>query len=235
MGKRLITQKRGGARPRYLSPGHRHLDDVQHPHRTGDAVVVDLMHAPGRTTPLALVRFPDGFEQYVLPQEGLRMGSTVHFTTEQSITPGDTTLVSKIPEGTPVFNIEGSPGDGGKFIRAAGSYATVVSQTPNATMIQLRSGQLKAFNPACRATIGNVAGGGRGEKPWLKAGKKYMGLRSMAQRWPNVRGVAMNPVAHPHGGGSHNYPGKPTSMARGTPPGRNVGKIAPKRTGRRKV
>jgi large subunit ribosomal protein L2 len=79
MGKRLITQKRGGARPRYLSPSHRHIADVRHPARTGDAVVVDLLHAPGRSTPVALVRFEDGTEQYVLPQEGLRVGSTMHF------------------------------------------------------------------------------------------------------------------------------------------------------------
>jgi large subunit ribosomal protein L2 len=235
MGKRLITQKRGGARPRYISPSHRHVEDIRHPQRTGDARVIDLVHAPGRTTPLALVRFEDGLEQYVLPQEGLRVGSTLRFLREQTMAIGDTTIVSKIPTGMPIFNIEGSPGDGGKYIRAAGAFATVIGHTPTGTVIQLRSGQLKTMHPECRATIGNVAGGGRGDKPWMKAGKKWWGLRSMAQRWPNVRGTAMNPVAHPHGGGSHNYPGKPTSMARGTPPGRNVGKIAPKRTGRKKV
>jgi large subunit ribosomal protein L2 len=235
MGKRLITQKRGAGRPRYLSPGHRHLGDVRHPARQGDAQVVDLMHAPGRTSPLARVRFADGFETLIIPVEGVRVGQTLKYGTEQTTDSGSTTVISKIPAGMPIFNIEGSPGDGGKYIRAAGAFATVVGHDATGTVVQLRSGQLKTFHPLCRATIGNVAGGGRGDKPWLKAGKKWWGLRSMAQRWPNVRGVAMNPVAHPHGGGSHNYPGKPTSMARGTPPGRNVGKIAPKRTGRRKV
>lgn len=235
MGKRLITQKRGAARPRYLSPGHRHLGDVYHPAWLGEATVVDLVHAPGRTTPLARIRFPDGSHQLVLPHEGMRVGAVIHYMQEQSVEPGTTTVVSKIPEGTPIFNIEGSPGDGGKFIRAAGGYATVVGHDPGGTIIQLRSGQLKTFHPLCRATIGNAAGGGRIEKPWMKAGKKFHGFRSTAKRFPKVRGVAMNPVAHPHGGGSHNFVGKPNSMARGTPPGRNVGKIAPKRTGRRKV
>lgn len=235
MGKRLITQKRGAGRTRYLSPSHRHVADIQHPSRLGEATVVDIIHAPGRNTPLALIRFSDGFQQHVLPHEGMRVGSVVRWIQDQTVEAGQTTVVSKIPEGTPVFNIEGSPGDGGKYIRSAGSFATVVGHEGNQTTIQLRSGQLKAFHPLCRATIGNVAGGGRGDKPWMKAGKKWWGLRSMAQRWPNVRGVAMNPVAHPHGGGSHNFVGKPSSMARGTPPGRNVGKIAPKRTGRRKV
>jgi len=235
MGKRMIIQKRGAGGSRWLSPGHRHLADVRHPSRVGDATVVDLVHAPGRTTPLAQIRFQDGFKQYVLPNEGLRVGATISYLQAQSIVPGNTTVVSQIPEGTPVFNIEGSPGDGGKFIRAAGTYGTVIGHDPKGTIIQLRSGQLKTFHGQCRATIGNVAGGGRGEKPWMKAGKKFYGWRSNANRWPLVRGVAMNPVAHPHGGGSHNYTGKPNSMARGTSPRRNVGKIAPKRTGRKKV
>src|SRR5688572_12687799 len=126
MGKRLITQKRGAARPRYLSPGHRHLGDIRHPARTGTCTVVDLVHAPGRTSPLALVRFADGFEQLIIPNEGLRVGATLNYAAEQTVNPGNTTVVSKVPEGTPIFNIEGSPGDGGKYLRAAGSYGTVV-------------------------------------------------------------------------------------------------------------
>src|SRR5688500_368133 len=125
MGKRLITQKRGGARPRYISPSHRHVEDVRHPPRTGDAVVVDLVHAPGRTARLALVRVADGFEQHVLPQEGARVGATVRFIAEETMKMGDTTVLSKIATGMPIFNIEGSPGDGGKYIRAAGAFATV--------------------------------------------------------------------------------------------------------------
>lgn len=235
MGKNILQQKRGAARPRFISPGHRHLGPVHHPTVLGDVAVVDLLHAPGRSTPVAVVRLPDGRTHLVLPHEGLRVGDRMRYTAESSIDPGTTTLVSKIPEGTPVFNIEGHPGDGGKFVRAAGTYGTVVGHNPDGTVIQLRSGFLKTFHAQCRATVGVAAGGGRGEKPWLKAGKKHHGLRSFAQKWPIVRGVAMNPVSHPHGGGSHNFSGGPTSVKRGTPPRANVGKIAPKRTGRRKV
>lgn len=235
MGKNIIPQKRGAARPRFLSPSHRHVGPIRHLNFVGDARVEDLVHAPGRTTPVALVRLPNGQKQYTLPHEGLRVGALVRYTTESTIEPGHTTLISKIPEGTPIFNIEGSPGDGGKFCRAAGTYATIVAHNPEGTLVQLRSGALKTFHAQCRATVGNVAGAGRGDKPWLKAGKKFYGLRSFAKKWPIVRGVAMNPVSHPHGGGSHNFSGGPTSRKRGTPPRANVGKIAPKRTGRRKV
>jgi len=235
MGKNILQQKRGAARPRFISPSHRHVADVKHPHFEGEVRVTELIHAAGRTTPLAQIQFPDGTRMFILPNEGLRVGGTIRYTKESTIDPGNTTLISKIPEGTPIFNIEGSPGDGGKFTRSAGSYATIVSHNPDGTVVALRSGQLKKFHPMCRATVGNVAGGGRGEKPWLKAGKKFWGLRSVAKKWPIVRGVAMNPVSHPHGGGSHNFSGGPTSKKRGTPPRANVGKIAPKRTGRRKV
>lgn len=235
MGKNILHQKRGAGRPRELSPGNRMIGAIRHPNVVGNVRVEDLVHAPGRNAPVALVRLPDGKSFMVLPHEGLRVGATIRYLQETTITAGDTTVISKIPEGTPIFNIEGSPGDGGKFMRSAGTYATIVSHNPDGTVVNLRSGQLKKFHPLCRATIGAVAGSGRGDKPWLKAGKRFHGLRSFAQRWPRVRGVAMNPVSHPHGGGSHNFSGGPTSKKRGTPPRANVGKIAPKRTGRRKV
>jgi large subunit ribosomal protein L2 len=234
MGKRLIQQKRGGGRPRYISPSHRHLSEARHPVGVmGECEVIDLEHAPGRSTPLARVRLPDGKTAYVIPHEGLRVGDRIAYTDQPSIERGHTTLVSKIPEGTPVFNIESSPGDGGRFVRSAGSYAVVVGHSPRGTVVQMPSGQLKRLHPSCRATIGNAAGGGRGEKPLMKAGKQFHKRKSTANRFPVVRGVAMNPVSHPHGGGSHNYPGGPTSKKRGTPPRANVGKIAPKRTGKR--
>jgi large subunit ribosomal protein L2 len=100
-------------------------------------------------------------------------------------------------------------------------------------VVLLPSGKTRAFTAGCRATIGLAAGGGMDDKPFLKAGKRHHKVKTRASNWPKVRGVAMNPVDHPHGGGSHNYSGGPTSMARGTPPGRMVGKIAPKRTGKR--
>ena len=101
-------------------------------------------------------------------------------------------------------------------------------------MVQLPSGTLKAFNPKCRATIGIVAGGGRPEKPFVKAGTKYHLTKAKGQHWPIVRGSAMNAVSHPHGGGMHQSPGGPYTVKRNTPPGAKVGLIAARRTGRKK-
>jgi large subunit ribosomal protein L2 len=94
------------------------------------------------------------------------------------------------------------------------------------------SGKTKWFNARCRATIGIVAGGGRVEKPFVKAGNKYHKMANTASNWPRVRGVAMNVIDHPFGGGGHQHTGRPKTIARGTSPGRTVGSVAARRTGK---
>jgi len=101
------------------------------------------------------------------------------------------------------------------------------------TIVQLPSGKMKKLNPKCRAVIGIVAGGGRTEKPFCKAGKKFHRMKVRATKWPTSRGVAMNVVDHPFGGGGQQHCGRPKTVARGTPPGRKVGSIAARRTGRK--
>ena len=234
MGKRIISRRRGAAQPRLVSPSHKHKGDVRYPHGfQGKATVAKLMHAPGRTAVLAEITLETGDSLLHIASEGMAVGEEIVFTDSTQIRPGNVTIVSKIPEGTPVYNIEGRPDDGGKFVKGAGTAAEIVSHDAKRTVIKLPSGKFRDFHPNCRATIGLVAGGGRGDKPFLKAGKKFHLMKTRAQRWPRVRGVAMNPVDHPHGGGAHNYTPGPTSKARGSPPGQKVGKIAPSRTGKR--
>ncbi|HET6398620.1 MAG TPA: 50S ribosomal protein L2 [Candidatus Thermoplasmatota archaeon] len=236
MGKRILSRRRGAAPPRMVSPSHRHKGDVKYPVAyLGAGTVESLEHAPGRTQVLARVRFADLGEPILMVAcEGMSVGQRVVFTNKTHIEPGNVTVVSKIPEGTPIFNIEARPNDGGKFCKTAGSAAEIVSHDAEKTVVRMPSGKFREVHPLARATIGLVAGGGRGDKPFLKAGKKHHAMRAKGIRWPRVRGVAMNPVDHPHGGGSHNFKGAPTSQARGTPPGALVGKIAPKRTGMRR-
>jgi large subunit ribosomal protein L2 len=93
------------------------------------------------------------------------------------------------------------------------------------------SGNIKWLNPKCRAVVGIVAGGGRVDRPWLKAGKKYHKMKTRAAKYPRVSAVAMNPRDHPFGGGAWKHPGKPTTVSRNAPPGRKVGLIAARRTG----
>jgi large subunit ribosomal protein L2 len=193
-----------------------------------------IEHMPGRTAILARLKTEEGNELLHIASEGMSIGQVVAFTDTTQIQPGNVTIVSKIPEGTPIYNIEGRPNDGGKFVRTAGTAAEVVSHDAERTIVRMPSGKFRNVHPLARATIGLVAGGGRGDKPFLKAGKVYHHMKARGQRWPRVRGVAMNPVDHPHGGGAHNFRGGQTSVARGAPPGRKVGKIAPSRTGMRR-
>jgi large subunit ribosomal protein L2 len=149
------------------------------------------------------------------------------------IKPGNSLPLAEIPEGIPVCNIESNPGSGGQFVRASGVYGILVAHDVGKTVVQLPSGELKWLNPLCMATIGVVAGGGRTDKPFVKAGKKYHKMKSRASKYPRVRGVAMNVVDHPFGGGGWQHPGRPTTVSRNAPPGRKVGSIAARRTGKR--
>lgn len=232
MGKRIISRRRGAGGV-YAAPSHKYKADVRYPNIDNiSGTVKELIHDPGHTAPLASIDF-GGKEVCLLASESMQKNQKVFIGTSEHITPGNIMPLGSIPESTRIFNIEAKPGDGGKFARSGGTSATVISQGAK-TVVKLPSGKFKPFNPRCRATIGIVSGGGRFEKPWAKAGKKWHAMRSKARVWPIVSGVAMNPVSHPHGGGSHQHVGKPSCVARGTSPGRKVGHIAPRRTGRRK-
>ncbi|HDQ16165.1 MAG TPA: 50S ribosomal protein L2 [Bacteroidetes bacterium] len=236
MGKRLIQQRRGRVKGRFEIPSHRYKGDIKyHKDRLKkEGIVKDILHDPGRTTPLASVTLNDNSKVLMLAPEGVKIGDKIKFSDDKSdFGFGNVLPLGSIPEGTPIYNVELSPGDGGKLVRAGGTTATITSQDKNRTVIQLPSGRFKAIDSSCRATIGIAAGGGRKDKPFMKAGKKYHAYRTRGKLYPTVRGVAMNPVAHPHGGGSHQHVGKPSSIKRGASPGRKVGSIAAKRTGRK--
>ena len=227
MGKRLITQRRGRGTSLYRSPSHRHVDDVRLPaFNEGTAVIKDLIQAPGRTCPLAVLDI-NGKTDYQLAVEGTKVGQTIVIGGSE-IKAGNITQLSKIPEGTLVNNVEARPGDGGKFAKVAGASATVVSRGDK-VMVLMPSGEIKEFNPNCRAAIGVVAGGGRGDKPLAKAGKNVLTLRSRSTAPFKTKGVAMNPVDHPHGGGSHAHVGGPNCQKRTASPGQKVGFLPPKK------
>lgn len=226
MGKNLRTQRRGrGTSPTYRSPSHRHPGPVRHPHLRGAGVVTEIFHGAGHTAPLARVRFGHQ-DVLMIACDGLAVGQSVVFG-EANIDRGNTLPLGQIPEGTLVYNLEKVPGDGGRFVRAAGAQAVVVSQGDR-TVVQLPSGQFHTFHPDCRATIGAVAGAGRGDKPFIKVGKKFHAFRSFSKAYFGVRGVAKNPVDHPHGGGSHQHVGRPSTVGYDAPPGRKVGRLSPK-------
>ncbi|MFC6787792.1 50S ribosomal protein L2 [Halobaculum halobium] len=238
MGRRIQGQRRGRGGSTFRAPSHRYKSDKQHKkiaERDADTVhgeVVGIEHDPARSAPLADVEFEDGDRRLVLAPEGVTVGETLSVGVSAEIKPGNTLPIAEIPEGVPVCNVESKPGDGGKFARASGVNATLLTHDRDVAVVQLPSGEVKRLSPDCRATIGVVAGGGRTEKPFVKAGNKYHKMRSRGTKYPRVRGVAMNAVDHPFGGGGRQHPGQPKSVSRNAPPGRKVGDIASKRTGR---
>ena len=241
MGRRIQGQRRGRAgtsgSSTFKAPSHKYKANLSHKATPSDSdtvqgTVIEIEHDPARSAPVALVDFNDGDRRYVLAPEGIAVGDSIAIGISAEIKSGNTLPLSEIPEGLPVCNIEARPGDGGKFVRSSGVSATLISHDVNAAMVKLPSGEIKRLNPRCRATIGIVAGGGRTEKPFVKAGKKFHKMRVRGTKYPRVRGVAMNAVDHPFGGGGKQHPGRPKSVARGAPPGRKVGAIASRRTGR---
>jgi len=132
-----------------------------------------------------------------------------------------------------ICNIELSPGDGGKMARSSGSYATVVAHTPEGTMIKLPSGKTRYLNDLCRATVGVISGSGRVDKPFLKAGAKFHLMKAKGHMYPRTRGVAMVAAAHPYGS-SKRGARKVTTVSRHAPPGRKVGLIAARSSGRKR-
>ena len=131
-------------------------------------------------------------------------------------------------------NLEEKAGDRGAIARSSGNYATIISHNPDTkkTRVKLPSGTKKTISSFARATVGIVAGGGRMDKPIMKAGRAHYKYKAKRNEWPKVRGVAMNPVEHPHGGGNHQHIGHASTTRRDAPPGQKVGLIAARRTGR---
>ena len=232
MGKRIRAQRkgRGGI---YSSPSHRYRGKASHPKlNRASGKVKKIEHDPGRTAPVAKVKFDNNQNGLIIAPVDLAEDSKIEVGEGAALKVGNILPLERIPEGTSIHNIELKPGDGGKLVRAAGTSATVVSQGAK-TVIQLPSGRFKTLNPKCRASIGIVAGGGHREKPLAKAGKKHHIYRSKPKRFPVVSGVAMNPVNHPHGGGNHPHVGRPSTVSRHAPPGKKVGRLS-SRKGRKK-
>jgi len=236
MGKRLVQQRRGKGSPTYKSPGFRYKGAVKHSKDIKDikGKIIDILCCPGHSSPLTQVLYENGEEVLMIAPEGIRVGDFVSSGAKSPIKPGNTIPLKNIPEGTLVYNIESLPGDRGKFIRSSGTFGKVLSKAGNNVIVKLPSKKEKTFNSKCRANIGVIAGGGRKEKPFLKAGRKYHAMRAKNKLYPMVAGVSMNAVDHPFGGTSSHSKGRPTQSSRNAPPGRKVGKIAPRRTGRRK-
>jgi len=237
MGKNLIQQARGKGGPTYRAPSFRYKGEAKHNRLTPELMegeVMDLIHCAGHSAPLAEVKFNNG-EICLLPApEGMIVGNKIQSGPDTQLEAGNITTLMNIPDGTAIYNIEAMPGDGGKFVRASGTFARVVGRLKDSVIVQLPSKKRRSFNPKCRACIGVVAGGGRTEKPILKAGVAHFKSKARNKLYPRIGGSVQNAVDHPFGNKRSLRKSKSRPISRNAPPGRKVGAIAARRTGRKK-
>ncbi len=236
MGKRILVQRKGRGNLWARSPSHRHVGAVKYrSFKEGEDQfkfkVIELVHAPGRGAPVARIKYDDDTKGLWLPPEGIYEGDEFIQAKSGEVDVGNILPLKEMPLGTLVCNIEGVPQDGGKFARASGVAAIVRNKSGSKVELLFRSKKTKWFDEKCLCTVGVVAGGGRTDKPFLKAGNKHYYIQSKAKKWPIVRGVTMNAASHPYGGGAKQSPHKSTTTSRNAPPGRKVGQIAARRTG----
>jgi large subunit ribosomal protein L8e len=245
MGRVIRAQRKGAGSVFKAHNKHRKgaakLRSVDYAERHGyiKGVVKDIIHDPGRGAPLAKVVFRDPYryklrQEMFIASEGMYTGQFIYCGKKAVLQIGNVLPVGTMPEGTIVCNLEEKMGDRGRLARCSGNYATVISHNPDTkrTRVKLPSGSKKVIPSNNRAMVGIVAGGGRIDKPMLKAGRAYHKYKAKRNCWPKVRGVAMNPVEHPHGGGNHQHIGHASTVRRDCSAGKKVGLIAARRTGR---
>jgi len=211
---RITVRHRGGGHRRKIR-----LVDFKRNKRNVSAKVAAIEYDPNRTARLALLHYADGEKSYIIAPLGLRVGDTVEAGPDADIRPGNSLPIANIPPGTTIHNIELQEGRGGQLARSAGSSAQLMAKEGDYAQIRLPSGEVRLIRQTCYATIGQVGNVDNSNIKLGKAGRKrHLGIR------PAVRGSAMSPRDHPHGGGEGRSPigmpgpkspwGKPTLGAK---------------------
>ncbi|MCK8130435.1 50S ribosomal protein L2 [Pseudoalteromonas sp. 2CM39R] len=184
---------------RHIGGGHKHHYRVIDFKRTKDgipAVVERLEYDPNRSANIALVLYADGERRYIIAPKGLKAGDSIQSGIDAPIKAGNTLPMRNIPVGSTVHNVELKPGKGAQIARSAGAYVQILAREGQYVTLRLRSGEVRKVPADCRATLGEVGNSEHMLRSLGKAGaNRWRGIR------PTVRGVAMNPVDHPHGGG----------------------------------
>ncbi|MEK6858234.1 MAG: 50S ribosomal protein L2 [Nanoarchaeota archaeon] len=236
MGKNLIQQARGKGGPRYRVPSFNFAGKIKLKTLKNELIkgkIIDLLICPGHSAPLAQIQYEDGETSLISAPENVRVGEEVS-AGGLEIKPGNVVSLRNIPEGTNIYNIEDKPGDGGIYCRTTGSTAKIVTKSEKIAMILLPSKKEREFDLNCRAVVGIVSGSGRTEKPWLKAGKKHFEKQARNKRYPNSSACKQNAVDHPFGNKRSSRKAHQIAVGHFAPPGKKVGKLWPRRTGRKR-
>ena len=194
-GRITVRHQGGGNRQKYrIMDFKRKKDGIE-------AEVIGIEYDPNRSANIALIKYTDGEKAYILAPQGLKDGDKVISGKAVDIKPGNCMEINSIPVGTLIHNIELNPGQGGKLVKAAGQSAQLMAKEGKYAHVRLPSGEMRLVLANCRATIGVIGNSDHSNVNLGKAGRKrHMGWR------PEVRGSAMNPVDHPHGGGEGKSP-----------------------------
>lgn len=189
-GRVTVRHRGGGHKRRYR------LIDFKRNKFDCKATVVAVEYDPNRSARIALVEYEDGERRYIIAPLDLKVGDTIGNGSLATLRPGNSLPISDIPVGTQIHNIELKPGKGGQLARAAGNSAQYTGREGGFAILRLKSGEMRRVSVECRATLGEVGNDEHNLRVFGKAGaKRWQGIR------PTVRGVVMNPVDHPHGGG----------------------------------
>jgi len=204
MSKSAGRNNKGRITTRHKGGGHKRKYRVIDFKRNKDGIpgrVATIEYDPNRTANIALINYADGEKRYILAPKGLKVGQVIESGTQADIKLGNALPLENIPVGTVIHNVELKPGRGGQLARSAGSEAQILGREGKYTLVRLASGEVRLILTTCRATIGQV---GNIEHELILVGKagrsRWLGKR------PSVRGSAMNPVDHPHGGGEGRSP-----------------------------
>jgi len=194
-GRTTVRHIGGGAKRKYrLIDFKRNKDNIE-------GRVATIEYDPNRSAFIALINYVDGEKRYIIAPKGLNVGDKIYSGTDVDIKVGNALPLRNIPVGTTVHNVELKPGKGGQLARSAGTSAQILGREEKYVLVRLQSGEVRKILGTCRATVGQVGNESWELINWGKAGRvRHLGIR------PTVRGSAMNPVDHPHGGGEGRTP-----------------------------
>ena len=231
MGKRIIQQARGHGSKSYRVRPKAFKIRLGYPRKIGESgKILRLLHSPAHSAPLAKVKYSEGIF-YIPACVGMIEGEELKFHGRE-MKYGNILQLKDIKIKTPIYCIESRPGDGGVFIKTAGTSAVINRIGDKGIIVLMPSKKEKIFNGDCRAVIGIIAGAGRKEKPIVKAGKMHYIKKARNKLWPRTSAIKVNAIDHPFGSGRGKVP-KSKIAKRNAPPGARVGLIRPKRTGKR--
>ena len=236
MGKNLTQQARGKGSLTFRVRPKAYRYRISYPKLSsiGKGKIISLLNSPAHSAPLAKVQIEKEIF-YIPAANGVYQGQEIRIDEKRegnTFETGDILKLKDIPIGTRIFNLESSPGSGGKYIRSSGCYGIILNKDKNGVEIMMNKRKLR-LHENCRAVIGVIAGEGRITKPLVKAGKRHHIMLAKGRKWHRTSAVKTNAVDHPFGSGRGKRI-KSKIAKRNAPPGAKVGHLRPRRTGRKK-